>query len=189
MISMGRNKKKENYEDMLKERFTHWEETYKHGCKDPFWPDGVNLNLIRNHIIYAKRQLEQEYPAGNYPDLYYRETPQKVEDSYMARSDEIKTNAVNILKAYQKNTNYKYLKENVDRLTKEEQKQLCIHAVLGYVEGLKHYINTGDLVGMRRHETPNGYIRSIKECADKVRSIGHVENREIEIQYTQSSFI
>lgn len=36
-----------------------WEYLRKYGGRDPFWPDGVNMNFIRNHIISYKRQLEE----------------------------------------------------------------------------------------------------------------------------------
>ena len=32
--------------------FNRWEYISLHGCSDPFWTDGINMNLIRNHIIY-----------------------------------------------------------------------------------------------------------------------------------------
>lgn len=28
-----------------------WHEIFAFGCNDPAWPDGCNLNLVRNHII------------------------------------------------------------------------------------------------------------------------------------------
>lgn len=37
----------------------HWENINRNGCNDPFWPDGTNMNLTRNHIIYTKRQIAQ----------------------------------------------------------------------------------------------------------------------------------
>ena len=36
-----------------------WNRIATHGCADPFWPDGVNLNLVRNHIIFKRRVLEE----------------------------------------------------------------------------------------------------------------------------------
>ena len=36
---------------------SHWYDLMANGCNDPFWPDGVNLNLVRNHIIYGLRQI------------------------------------------------------------------------------------------------------------------------------------
>ena len=31
-----------------------WTFNNENGCNDPFWPDGCNLNLTRNHIISYK---------------------------------------------------------------------------------------------------------------------------------------
>ena len=73
---------------------------YQHGGSDPFYHDGVNLNLVRNHIIYAKRQFAESVSDGDLPEVYYRETPPEVEQSYMARADEIRQNAANTLKIY-----------------------------------------------------------------------------------------
>ena len=36
-----------------------WNDIRANGCNDPFWPDGMNLNLKRNHIIYGLRQIAQ----------------------------------------------------------------------------------------------------------------------------------
>ncbi len=44
--------------DALKE-LERWNAIRKNGSNDPFWPDGVNLNLVRNHIIYANRRLKE----------------------------------------------------------------------------------------------------------------------------------
>ncbi len=38
--------------------YKHWDDL-KNGCSDPAWPDGVNLNLVRNHIIYWYRLLRE----------------------------------------------------------------------------------------------------------------------------------
>ena len=29
----------------------HWDDIYENGCHDPNWEDGMNLDLVRNHII------------------------------------------------------------------------------------------------------------------------------------------
>lgn len=47
--------------DALKE-LERWNAIRKNGSNDPFWPDGVNLNLVRNHIIYANRRLKNCLP-------------------------------------------------------------------------------------------------------------------------------
>ena len=37
--------------------YGRWLYIRKHGCSDPFWPDGVNMNIVRNHIIYDKTEI------------------------------------------------------------------------------------------------------------------------------------
>ncbi|MDO4720522.1 MAG: hypothetical protein Q4A78_07655 [Peptostreptococcaceae bacterium] len=36
--------------------WNHWRKMYLYGCQDPNWPDGVNLNLVRNHLLNEVRQ-------------------------------------------------------------------------------------------------------------------------------------
>lgn len=75
--------------EQLEREFAHWDYLAVNGCNDPFWPDGVNMNLTRNHVIYFKgiiQAINSLYRTG-LPDVYYRETPQKVPDQYMAIPD------------------------------------------------------------------------------------------------------
>lgn len=46
----------------------HWQDMYEHGCNDPAWPDGCNLNLVRNHIIATLHSLQDlgEDTSGEY---------------------------------------------------------------------------------------------------------------------------
>lgn len=46
----------------------HWMDMFAHGCSDPAWPDGCNLNLTRNHIIATLRSLQDlgEDTSGEY---------------------------------------------------------------------------------------------------------------------------
>ena len=67
--------------------FEHWEYIKDHGCNDPFYADGVNMNLIRNHIIYDKCQLLEICEKLNepVPEEYYIQTPPKVDNNYMCK--------------------------------------------------------------------------------------------------------
>ena len=38
---------------------THWQDIHDNGCHDPFWPDGTNMNLVRNHIIHWVLELRK----------------------------------------------------------------------------------------------------------------------------------
>lgn len=63
-----------------------WESINSHGCNDPFWSDGCNMNLCRNHIIYAKVKIEElcKFEGIPYPEEYYLPTPPEVSNWYMA---------------------------------------------------------------------------------------------------------
>ena len=64
----------------------HWKTINEYGCNDPFWPDGTNMNLTRNHIIYHKMSIRQICGENclSLPDEYYIPTPPKVPEEYMA---------------------------------------------------------------------------------------------------------
>lgn len=70
----------------IRNEIDHWEDINRNGCNDPFWPDGCNMNLTRNHIIYAKSKITQicdEYCIP-IPEEMYLPTPPEVSDYYMA---------------------------------------------------------------------------------------------------------
>lgn len=77
----------------LDDEFHRWDDIAKHGCSDPFWPDGANMNLTRNHIIHWYRLLREKmvepvqltmFDAGM--DLTReRPLPPEVSNDYMVR--------------------------------------------------------------------------------------------------------
>ena len=75
--------------DILK-NLHRWEEIKDHGCCDPFWSDGVNMNLTRNHIIYNKRRLLElcEALQEPLPEEYYLPLPPKVDNHYLCKNGE-----------------------------------------------------------------------------------------------------
>ncbi len=92
---MAKKEKKITLEQQIKqlskelvEELKHWQYLREHGCQDPFWADGVNMNLTRNHIIYYKMRLLELCPDGNLPEEYYLPTPPEVDDNYLARRNE-----------------------------------------------------------------------------------------------------
>lgn len=74
------------YRASIAERLASWKHINENGCGDPFWPDGTNMNLIRNHIIYNKNQIaglckENKLPL---PEEYFLPLPPEVNNNYMA---------------------------------------------------------------------------------------------------------
>lgn len=45
--------------EILRSDIAHWWDIYEHGCNDPAWPDGTNLNLVRMHIIREVQNLKK----------------------------------------------------------------------------------------------------------------------------------
>ncbi len=81
--------KEEITRDLLRE-IKRWEYIKRHGCQDPFWPDGTNMNLVRNHIIHDKNRLIEicESLDISLPEEYYLPTPPKVDNDYMCKNGE-----------------------------------------------------------------------------------------------------
>lgn len=170
---------KENPLEELEKAYAQWESLYKQGGSDPFYADGVNLNLVRNHILYFKRQIEETQPLYKNTEVYRRELPPQVEDSYMARAKEIRDNAKTTLTAYKTDPYYQYLLHHWEELDDVGLKKTSIRPVLNYAQALETAIQEDDLVTMRRHERANHYSDSFRACAEKVRDV--LENQELNL--------
>lgn len=84
--------KKPGLEELVRELerdYARWEQVYMAGSKDPFWPDGVNADLCRNHILCGKRRIRELYPDAEMPEIYYRPLPQELPAEYMARKEDV----------------------------------------------------------------------------------------------------
>jgi hypothetical protein len=44
-----------------------WKSHKENGCNDPFWPDGVNMNLLRNHLRWHKSEIFRICNEHNLP--------------------------------------------------------------------------------------------------------------------------
>ena len=180
---MGKKKEKENLAEELAKSFECWEYLKEHGGSDPFWADGTNMNLVRNHIMYYKNKMVEEYGTDyeKYPEIFYRELPPEVEQNYMARAGEIKDGAAQALEYYISDPNFRYLLANKDMLTEKEAKQISLYNVLGYASGLAKAIKDGDLITMRRHAgRPEGYQESFARCASQMMEIIDEKRKEPE---------
>lgn len=167
---MSKSGKNVDFAAALENSFARWDFIHEHGCSDPFWADGVNINLVRNHIMYYKQQLSEEATLFLLPKAYYREVPPEVDNNYMARPDEIRQNAARSMQIIDADENLKFVQQQSVHLTEKQLKQLCIPAILGYAENLRRAISEDDLLTMRRYENPNGYLESFQSAAQKLRS-------------------
>lgn len=90
----------EQIEAEIEYLFNHWGDVYKNGCHDPTWHDGVNLNLLRNHIIYYYRLLDEKLSMPEQLSLFNdtgqpqsrKPAPPEVSSEYMAKPGELLSN-------------------------------------------------------------------------------------------------
>lgn len=87
---MPKNKNKAiismDLEAILMSEYSRWKHIFEFGCSDPSWCDGVNINIVRNHILYDKKVVEEvlkdNYIA--YPDVYFYPDPVELPNDFMA---------------------------------------------------------------------------------------------------------
>lgn len=152
------------YTKELEASFARWDYLYENGGQDPFYADGVNLNLIRNHILSWKRQIEEyiakqeEAPTlfgTNYPDIYYRNTPETVPPDYMAKADAIRERAKEQFALYENDPNFNYILNNFEKAfpygeTRETKKYGLYMGKFSHLRSYEKFLKKGTLVDLRR---------------------------------------
>lgn len=167
---MSRKNHETDYAAALENDYARWDELFTKGGSDPSWADGVNLNLVRSHLLYDKEQLaKQENSLFGLPDVYYRETPPEVDNDYMARPDEIRENARKAMEIIDADENLKFVREQFSSLSEQQRKQWCLPAIINYAENLRRAIAEDDLIIMRRYEHLDSYLESFESAAIRIR--------------------
>ena len=166
-------------ETALKERFDRWDDIYKNGANDPFWPDGTNLGFVKNHIIYYKSQMEKQIKDGKFPEIYYRETPPDIESSYMARPDEIRKNAKRSLNTLNENNDLGYIKRKAVTVDKSFVDKTAAKSLISSLKILSDAVEKDDLVTMRRYENVDDLLSEINICAEQLRRYVPPENSQL----------
>jgi len=163
-------KQQENYADELQKAHDRWNYIYEHGAGDPHWQDGVNLNLVRNHISYYREKIEEAINPASYPSIYYKEIPPKVDYEYMARPDEIRACAKATLEKYKADPNYQYILKHQYDFTEKTRNELYFENVLGNVKWLEEAIKKDDLVYMRLHENHEKHLPDFANCVERMKN-------------------
>lgn len=177
----------------LVERHNRWQNLYENGGSDPSWSDGVNLNLVRNHIHFTKRKIEklvEEHKELSFPAEYEKiEIPQEVSNDYMANPEKIIGEAKETLSAMEEDENYKYLLSVKDDLTDKEKEKIHFSTVISYGKWLKDAIEKNDLVYMRlyRKDSREMRLNSFKECVERVKNCLENRNQSSEPVFIQMS--
>lgn len=75
--------------EILMER-SRWNDFNEKGTSDPFWPDGCNINLTRNHILSYRNQIAKLCVENGFPlpSEYFLKIPPEVDNNYMANLEQ-----------------------------------------------------------------------------------------------------
>lgn len=148
-------------EQALYDSYERWEKLSREGGSDPSYADGMNLNLVRNHILSFRKKLEELDPLA---PILKREIPEKADPSYMVNPDKIRENARNTLALYEADAAYEYLLQRAGYYDKKAAYEIGLTACLGYVSALRRAIDEDDLVVMRRHRKAEYYLARLRDC-------------------------
>jgi len=71
----------------IRDNFKRWDHLKRKGGVDPFWPDGTNMNLVRNHVFYHQDKLKalcKEQKVRPCPIEAKLRPPRHVSETYCA---------------------------------------------------------------------------------------------------------
>jgi hypothetical protein len=155
------NNKKRTAADIqadIDREYENWKYLHDHGGQDPFWSDGVNMNLIRNHIIYYRKELaELENKEGIQCCLFdfeeigedQRPLPPEMPNDYMANAEEIRIGARKIYDQLYKNPIIAFL-STIRVEDKRLSRQIGRLYTNAWLSELKNQTEADSLVDMRR---------------------------------------
>lgn len=167
----------------IRDNLERYEYLRAHGGSDPFWSDGVNMNLCRKHVIYLRSRVETDLDPEYYPDEYGLEIPEEVDNNYMADPDGIRSRTKAALEVLKENQDFQYLRNKLSGDLGKESDQ-CMNSVR-YVLGLEDAIRRDDLVVMRRCQDPEFYVNYLRNSRKKLEVILGSEYLEPKIREGQ----
>lgn len=166
------DRRKEELGAALAENMQEWARISEGGCGDPFSEDGKVMNTIRRRVLVLKKRCEAELKKGDYPPEYSEETPQEVRNTYMVNTAQIKRQAKKVLKTYEENEDYLWLKKKAEGYADEQLRAAGLEYILHYPEALRFFIEKDLYVDMRRHVLNAGrYIASFQKGRERAKAL------------------
>lgn len=151
------------------------------------------MNLVRNHILYTKKRIEEE--MENNPDFvcppeYHLKTPPEAPMDYMAKAGQIYEDALQILSELEQNEDYLFLKNNLHLADKTTEQ---IFRPVRWINGFRLELNSKNLVSLRRCLCNSNYYKEqLAESRKKWEDLHPVSRPEEEDELVigeQMSFV
>ena len=139
------------------------------------------MNILRNQIIYARKNIDQLSMDEHREELYNRPIPPEVDNNYMAKPKEIRERAKAVLAVLESDPNYQFLCKRVPRLDPKTVKQMGLNYTMSIVPALRDAIEQDDLVAMRRNGDTTFYTQCFEQRAQEVRDIKPLENQQLDM--------
>ena len=130
------------------------------------------MNLIRNHIIYYKRQISElcEQNGLEIPKCWERKLPPLMDIDYMAQPDKIREGAKEALIRMKGYPAYLELLAIRNVFSPKQLEKISYFNVIGYVTGLEMAIEQDDLLTQRRY-CYNNYLDNFENCLKRSREL------------------
>lgn len=141
----------DDYIEQCENSYKRWHDVFNNGCFDPTWADGVNLNLVRNHILIAKKNIgklcKQEELED--PPILLREIPPELDCDYMANAEWLREQGIIFLTKMEKDSSFQELQQEIKRLSPTQKLRSEIQRVICESTRLKHAVANDNLVDIR----------------------------------------
>lgn len=161
------------YADDLQSDFDRRDYLIENGGTDPNYTDGFNINFKRRHIIINKKRIEKICEEHNlsYPEIYFRETPEPVNESYMAKTDDIKSNAKSVYEKMSVYPAYLELLTYEDKFSEKELKSVHYFSTVGMVTRLKKAIEENNFLNMRTFSRTTFCYECLDRCLGRIKAL------------------
>ncbi len=166
----------------LEKAHEHWQDIYENGCYDPLYADGINLNLVRNHMLYYMRMIEDQYGNDEKPAVYDKPIPEKVDVHYMAKMDEILNKAEALNQRFSQMQEVHDLLRAQDCMSDKELDDLHCSVDFNRIQDLKEAIQTLDYVRMRALSVhPEVEIENVLKAHESLMNRRQEEGEQISL--------
>lgn len=161
------------YTERLQSDFERRDYLIVNGGSDPNYTDGFNINFKRRHIIINKKRIEEICKEHNlsYPEIYFRETPEPVDELYMAKTDDIKSNAKSVYKKISVYPAYLELLTYEDKFSEKELKSVHYYSTVGMVTRLKEAIEENNFLNMRTFSRTTFCYECLDRCLGRIKAL------------------
>lgn len=161
------------YAEDLQSDFDRRDYLIENGGTDPNYTDGFNINFKRRHIIIKKKWIEEICKEHNlsYPEIYFRETPDLIDDSYMAKTDEIKSEANSVYEKISEYPAYLELLTYEEKFSEKELKSVHYYSTVGMVTRLKKAIEENHFLNMRTFSRTTFCYECLDRCLERIKAL------------------